>query len=125
MGIRPVQETIRENLEKQLEAAFEPLLIKSHLGKIELKGQSLPELKESLENINMLIANPNSFGVVKVSTSSRISAVAGDTNAEIQLGALSILLERKRLILDLIKEKEIVENVEGTIIIEGNNHVEN
>src|SRR5438270_3343429 len=88
----------RENFLEQAERYFEPLLIKAGLGKDQIAKQTLSELKQSLQLVNKLIEDPSYFGFVKVTTDA--GSVLTTVKAEVQLGVLPILFDRKKLILD-------------------------
>src|SRR5450755_4420006 len=113
MGRGPtLEETQREAFLEQAERYFEPLLIKSGLGKDQITKQSLSELRESLQLVNRLIENPSYFGFYNVKVTSGLTL--SSAQAEAQLGILPILLERKKLILDRIRllgGEEIIEKM--------------
>ncbi|NER78880.1 MAG: hypothetical protein F6K42_04740 [Leptolyngbya sp. SIO1D8] len=69
---------------------FEPQLVDLELGGDQIATQSLEELQESLERINDAIANPGAFGSI------RLQAV--------EIGAMKLLLERKKLIKTRIRD---------------------
>ena len=92
---------------------FEPQLVALDLGVEQIEKQTLKELEQSLERINIALANPNSFGVykVKMSTGGNVIISSGETNFEV--GVLPILLERKKLILDRINLLRWDEKIES------------
>src|SRR5216683_4458714 len=112
MGRGPLTgaEKAREEILKQAEFYFEPLLYQSGLSENQILSQTLPELYQSLENINEIIKHPSSFGVFKMT--SNVGVVLGNAQTEVQLGALPILLERKTVIIDRIRVLEGEQNIE-------------
>lgn len=99
---------------------FEPQFRLMDLGQGQIDAQSLAELKDSLDRVNLAIANPGQFGTLGIKFSASARAIIARTTAEgtITVGALPILIERKRLILDRIRvlvPQEQLEEFLGTI----------
>lgn len=84
---------------------FEPQLRIMNLSHAQIDVQNLNQLKDSLDRVNLAIANPNQFGALGIKISAGVGAVIARTSAEgtITVGVLPILVERKRLILDRIR----------------------
>jgi uncharacterized membrane protein len=103
-----VDEPLAE-VDRAVRQFFEPQLRALGLTTKQIEEQDLPELESSRERINDAIANPDSFGKVRLSlgvSSGRVTALiaARESDAIIERGVLPILLEQKALILDRIKE---------------------
>ncbi|MFI0895221.1 hypothetical protein [Streptomyces sp. NPDC020983] len=84
---------------------FEPQLRLMNLGHTQIEAQNLNQLKESLDRINLAIANPGQFGALGIKFSAGVGAVVARASAggTITVGVLPILVERKRLVLDRIR----------------------
>jgi hypothetical protein len=99
----------KANFQEQLEKSksqFESQLIRLELGKEQIESQTLPELEQSLERINDALKNPDSFGTVRLKLVADIGFVVAKTGAEAnyEIGVVPILLERKKLIIDRIRQ---------------------
>ena len=107
---RTFDETIKEIFDSQLE--------KLNLSENQIIKQDLPELRESLSRINDAIAHPEGWGELYIKYTS-IGVILAQSSSDChrnKVGILPILLERKKLILERIKElseKEKLENLEG------------
>ncbi|QSB13937.1 hypothetical protein JQS43_20685 [Natronosporangium hydrolyticum] len=88
-------------------AFYEPQLQALGVGLADIDQQRLPELRSSLERINEAIAHPDQFGTLRLRLSgsgNRLVPVASTTGeSQVEVGALPVLLERKRHILDRIQ----------------------
>lgn len=85
---------------------FEPQLAAMGLGRNEIESQSVTQLRDSLNRINEAISHPSQFGQVglKFTANAGMVLVArAGAEAVVTVGALPILLERKRMILDRIR----------------------
>ena len=107
---RTFDETIKEIFDSQLEQL--------NLSENQIIKQDLPELRESLSRINDAIARPEGFGELYIQVRADIGFVVARSSSDChrKVGILPILLERKKLILERIKElseKEKLENLEG------------
>ncbi|MGX9728600.1 MAG: hypothetical protein ACTFAK_15190 [Candidatus Electronema sp. VV] len=106
---RTFDETIKEIFDSQLE--------KLNLSENQIIKQDLSELRESLSRINDAIAHPEGFGDLCIKYSAHWVVLAtSDSGYHRKVGILPTLLERKKLILEGIKEyseKEKLENLEG------------
>ncbi|MFI6661478.1 hypothetical protein ACIBL8_38855 [Streptomyces sp. NPDC050523] len=98
--------SFQEQTERLAEAMFGPQLDSLGLGRSELGAQSLEELKSSLERVNDAMAHPESFGVfhAKLTAEAGLITAKAGPEAHITLGIMPLLLQRKRLILERIKE---------------------
>ena len=78
---------------------FDPRLIEIGLGEEQIATATVPQLKGALERVNDCIANPQSFGVLRLKlTASGFLVVS--TEAHMEVGILPLLLLRKKLILE-------------------------
>src|SRR3712207_4883341 len=112
MGLRP--EAVLERAQTTFDIAqehavgtfFEPQLRAVGLSVDQIQRQTLDELHQSLERVNDAIKNPDSFGVVGIKMSAEAGAIisANPDNANIRVGALPLLLQRKRLIVERIAD---------------------
>ena len=91
----------RERAHKEAEAFYEPQLSSLGLSVAAIENQDLKQLRSTLERVNELIANPSQLGTFKL-TLSTASIVVSKGEATIEIGALPLLLQRKRLVLDRI-----------------------
>jgi hypothetical protein len=77
---------------------FEPQLINIGLGEEQIATYALPQLHEALDRVNDAISHPDSFGVLKLRMTAA-SVFVVSTESQIEVGALPLLLQRKRLIV--------------------------
>jgi hypothetical protein len=103
------QAKLRENVASATESAaadfFDKKLRALNLAIDQLEKQTLPQLEKSLQTINDAMQHPDQFGTfrMKMTTDSPIWIIKSTAEAEVEVGILPILLERKSLILDRIK----------------------
>ncbi|MER5462009.1 hypothetical protein ABT010_15220 [Streptomyces sp. NPDC002668] len=90
---------------------YENLLAGIGLSEKEIKSYGLSELEEALERINDAISNPEQFGRVKLNA--ELGFVVAKSRDDSHLGILPLLLERKRLILNRIREVRSERNIVG------------
>ncbi|MER5893509.1 hypothetical protein [Streptomyces sp. NPDC001876] len=98
------------------DAFFEGTLRQLRLTIDQIMAQSLAELQTSLETVNTAIEHPNSFPVARVELAARsgkVSFVLADKadDAQMELGILPTLLERKTLILERINSLHPAEQI--------------
>ncbi len=111
------------DLLEQSEPFFEPQLIALGLGEKQIANQTLEELEQSRERVDEAIRNADSFGRVRLEIgidSGRLTSmlVKSDSAHYIELGILPLLLERKRMIRDRVRElkgKEKIDNLRDLI----------
>jgi hypothetical protein len=97
---------VQDQIENAKQRQFEPQLIRLELGKEQIESQTLSELEQSLERVNDALLHPDSFGVLRLKFSAQaglIVALSG-SEANYEVNILPILLERKKLILDRIRQ---------------------
>ncbi len=85
---------------------FEPKLRPLGLAAEQIEQQEVSELEQSLERVNQLIAHPEQLGTYRAKFSAESSSFVipkSTSEAQVDVGALPILLARKALILDRIK----------------------
>ena len=96
---------------------FDTQLERLNLSERQIIEQNLPELRESLSRINEAIAHPEGFGDLYIKYNAcRVVLATSDSDYHRKVGILPLLLERKKMILEKIKElseKEKIENLEG------------
>ncbi|MFD3929798.1 hypothetical protein [Streptomyces sp. NPDC058614] len=96
-----------------IESIYEPILALSGLGLNQLRGLDLPGLRDALARVNDAIANPDQFPRVELTARpGHVVGVLADPGTG-TIGALPILLQRKRMILDAISELESREEIGG------------
>jgi hypothetical protein len=106
---------------------FEQELSKLELAERQIETQSLEELRGSLDRVNEAVLNPDSFGKirVKLSADGQISIVTSGSRYHQKVGALPLLLERKKQILDrmrLLSQDQTVGNLRDALkLIEDQN----
>jgi hypothetical protein len=100
MGLAKEEDRFADRLDRT-RVFFEPQLRALGLGIDEIRQQRLDELYQSLERINDAIAHPESFGTLKLKASLTLLV---SNEAQLEVGVLPVLLERKRLILERISE---------------------
>lgn len=91
-----------ENIKKVFDAQLEKL----NLTESQILSQNLTKLKESLSRVDQALAHPESYGELAVRYSPDAGASIPNATSEYHhtIGVLPILLERKKLIIDRIKE---------------------
>jgi hypothetical protein len=99
------QDRLQENIEEAAATFFEPKLRALSLAVDQIEKQSLPQLEESLVRITDAMQHPEQFGTLrmKVTANAAVIISAATSEAQIEIGILPVLLERKSLILDRIK----------------------
>lgn len=98
-----------KDIRKQAKQQYETELHSIGLGQAQLLGQSLPELRDSLERINDAIKNPDSFPKFNIAMGGRVGVpyvTSRTAESHYQVTILTTLLERKKLILDRIRDLE-------------------
>ncbi len=109
---------IKTSFQEQIEKAkkqFESQLIKLELGREQIESQILPELEQSLERINDALDHPDSFGVIRLRIAADVGVILANTGTEanMEIGIVPILLERKKLILDRIRQLKGEQKIEN------------
>jgi hypothetical protein len=94
-------ERTRARLQKEAEEFFEPQLAALGLSVASIESHDLIQLRSSLDRVNELIANPGQLGTFRVTAAASMVVIAR-TEATFEVGALPLLLQRKRLILDRV-----------------------
>lgn len=99
------QAKLQGDMESAALAFFEPKLRALNLAVDQIEEQTLPELEGSLERINDAMQHPAQFGTfrMKMTAEPTVILVKATSEAQVEVGILPILLERKSLILDRIK----------------------
>jgi predicted nucleotide-binding protein len=117
---------VAENYIEQARAFYEPQLAAQGLSEKAINAQTLDQLHASLAKLDVLTAHPEQFGLFRIRMTAKGSGIVVTTQAQaeaqIEIGILPLLLERKQLILDRIKElaggrkiqtlRELVEQVD-------------
>src|SRR4051794_31369275 len=108
MGIRATDRPAFDT--SQIDQYFEERLRAIGLGAEEIAGQSLPELRDSLEQVDAAIAHPEAFGVlnVKVTANAGLLVTAGGAESHFSHGILPLLLVRRREIVARIRQLEAI-----------------
>jgi hypothetical protein len=128
---RELAERSWEQSERVVRDFFEPQLRALGLTIDQIKEQNLEQLEISLNSINEAIANPDSFGKIRLLYTATAGAIIAQSQSEahVERGILPILLERKAFILDRIKElrseerlsnlrDDVANNVEDPVVRE-------
>jgi hypothetical protein len=105
-----------KGIQQALGIQYEEQLTLLGLGKAQIEGQTIQELKDSLERVNDAIANPDSFPKFNIAFGGMAGipyVTKGDSEAHYQITILPTLLERKKLILERIRSSENNEKVES------------
>ncbi|MFH8663207.1 hypothetical protein [Streptomyces afghaniensis] len=89
---------------------YEPILDSLGLSVEAIKGYVLQDLELALTRVNEAISHPDQFGMVPVRGAVKVWVVE---QPEVTIGILPFLLERKRLILERIKELRSEEKLGG------------
>ena len=106
MGGTPIRthsyEQFKEEASSFLEAQMETL----GLSQKQIEKQSITQLEDSLERVNDALRAPDSFGVLRlrVTASSGIAFLASNAETHIELGVVPLLLERKRTIVERLRQ---------------------
>lgn len=98
---------------------FEPQLNDLDLGLDQIASQSFEELHDSLERVNDALRNPELFGILRLKATANLSIIASSgMESHIEIGALPLLLQRKKLITDRVrelKEKREIKDLSGLV----------
>lgn len=103
-------------LEDQLETArrfFEPRLTELGLSVSQINALDVVGLRNALERVNDAIKHPEQFGVLNLKVTANVGVVVtkATQDAHMAVGILPILLERKQLILDRLRDLSSSERV--------------
>ncbi len=102
------------NFNALLKTYFDIQLKNIGLTEKQIGEQSISELYESLERVNEALINPESFGEVNIGYGATSPYIAkSGSKYHSKIGIASILIERKKLILDRIKELTTNEKLES------------
>ncbi|MFF4229176.1 hypothetical protein [Streptomyces sp. NPDC001820] len=97
-----------------MQELYDSLLSLSGLSRGQIRELDLDGLRDALGRINAAIANPDQYPRVELSAKSgRVVAVLSDKEGPGLIGALPVLLDRKRMILERIKELHGEEKITG------------
>ena len=83
---------------------MQPRLAAIGLSADQVKNQSLDELNQSLDRLNDAINKPESFGFLRMNFDAGVGLVIARTSAQVEIGILPLLLERKKLVVDRIAD---------------------
>jgi predicted nucleotide-binding protein len=99
-------ESRAETYLEQARLFHEPQLAEQGLSEAQIKSQTLEQLRESLEKLETFIAHPGQFGLFRIKLTAEGSSIIVQDRAEaqIEIGILPLLLVRKQLVLNRIKE---------------------
>ena len=105
MSARPSYEARAENYLEQARLFYEPQLAAQGLSEETIDGQTLEQLRDSLAKLDVLISHPEQFGFFRIKMTAEGSSiiVKNQTEAQVEIGILPLLLQRKQLVLDRIK----------------------
>jgi hypothetical protein len=93
---------------------FEPQLETLHLTENQINQQNLTELEGSLQHIDDTIKAPESFGTLKLTMTGAGIKIADSQNKNaFEVDIIPLLLERKKLILERIRELKAKEQIVG------------
>ncbi|KPI29755.1 hypothetical protein OV320_4094 [Actinobacteria bacterium OV320] len=110
MGLAPSAVTVAaRDAMTRLRDMYEPILALLGLSVDSIKNYDLPDLEQALTRVNEAISHPEQFGTMPTSNV-KMWVVE---NPERKIGILPFLLERKRLILERIKELRSKERLDG------------
>jgi predicted nucleotide-binding protein len=84
----------------------EPHLAAQGLSENTINDQTLQQLQDSLAKVDIIISHPEQFGFfrIKVTAEGTSILVKNQAEAQIEIGILPLLLQRKQLIIERIKE---------------------
>jgi predicted nucleotide-binding protein len=100
---------IRLNSDR-VDEVFEERLRPLGLGADDIARQSLAELRDSLEHIQTAIEHPEAFGILNLKVTATTGVLlAANSESHVTYGILPLLIARKRLIVERIRELEAVE----------------
>jgi hypothetical protein len=94
-----------DGFREQAHRFFEVQLERLRLGETQIANQGITELEDSLARVDDALRTPESFGVLRISVSGNATVfiVKSDTGAHIEVGAVPLLLERKKAIVDRLR----------------------
>lgn len=98
-------DTRLSQFEEKAAAFFEPKLAALGLSIAQIESQDLPALEESRLRIDKLMEHPEQLGFFRArfAAEAAVLLVTTTSDAQVETGALPILMSRKALILDRIK----------------------
>jgi hypothetical protein len=107
MGMSPsIHAQSHERFKEEANSFFEAQLESLGLSQKQIVKQSITQLEDSLERVNDALRVPDSFGVLRlrVTASSGALLVASNSEAHIELVVVPLLLERKRTIMERLRQ---------------------
>lgn len=109
--------SLREKVQKQLISFFNKQIENLGLGIEQINRQSKFELKNSLKIVNDAIDHAESFGVLKLKISATAGVFVASAKQDIhfEMGILSLLLERKKIIQDRLEQLKEESDIEGEV----------
>ena len=128
MSAKSAFENQAERYLEQARLFHEPHLAAQGLSEKAIDDQTLEQLHESLAKLDIVISHPEQFGFfrVKVTAEGSTVLVRNQAEAQIEIGILPLLLQRKQIVLDRIKElsggrkiqslRELVEQVKDETV---------
>ena len=103
------------------EKFYEPQLVKLGIGKDQIQDQTLEELKQSLDLIDVSIDKKETFASIRLKITADGEALVSTSGEGVEIGVGPTLLKRKSLVLERIQELKGVEEVDDLrVLIEEN-----
>ncbi len=110
---------LTQQLRERTSLLYKTQLESINLGKKQIQSQSLEELQDSLERLNNALEHPDSFGILKLNASASAGLyITKSSESLIEIGILPLLLERKNLITERLRElksKIVISNLRDFI----------
>jgi len=113
-GIKESYESIRKRIAAQAQEYFEPQLTELGFSKNQIEICSLEDLRQNLDSINEAIKHPESFGSLNLNVGGdgKIYAAKSKSDAHFEIGILPLLLDRKKITLEKIRQLSANEKIE-------------
>lgn len=106
MSVASTNQFRAETYLDQARLFHEPHLAAQGLSENGINGQTLEQLQDSLAKLDIMISHPEQFGFFRIKVTAEGSSILVKNQAEAQIGIgiLPLLLQRKQLIIERIKE---------------------
>jgi hypothetical protein len=101
----------------EIDAFYEAQLARVGLDKPSLEQQSAMELEDSLDRLDVMLANPASLGLFRMQFQASGTAIISksSSDAHLEYGPVALLLERKKIVTDRLRTLRMEQPVHDLI----------